>query len=172
MNLPNKITLIRIALIPLFLFFLFLKQMPYREVVAAVVFVIVASTDAVDGYIARKRKKVTDLGKFIDPLADKLLIVAALIFLIGHGVEAWMAFIIIAREISVTGLRLLAVSKNVVIAASKFGKLKTISQIIGIVAVIIKLKSAWWLMLIAVLFTIISGIDYFLAARKLLKESS
>ena len=166
-NLSNKISLMRIALIPVFLVFLFL-DIPYREIVAATVFVVVALSDALDGYIARKRNEITEFGKFLDPLADKLLIVSALVFLIGHGVEAWMAFVIIAREISVTGLRLLAVSRSIVIKASKMGKLKTISQVIGIVAVIIGLELAWWLMLIAVLFTIISGIDYFLAAKKVL----
>ena len=171
MNLPNKITLLRIALIPLFLIFLYLK-IPYREIIAASIFVILALSDTLDGYIARKRKQVTDLGKFIDPLADKLLVSAALIFLIGQGVEAWMAFVIIAREFVITGLRILAASKKIVIHASNLGKLKTVSQVVGVVAVLINLSIAWWLMLIAVIFTVISGIDYLMAAKKLLKESS
>ncbi len=171
MNLPNRITLIRIALIPIFLAVLYL-DIPYKGEIAAVVFVILALSDTLDGYIARKRKQVTDLGKFIDPLADKLLVTAALIFLIGQGVEAWMAFVIIAREFIVTGLRILAASKKIVIHASALGKLKTISQVVGVVAVLMNLSIAWWLMLIAVIFTVISGIDYLMAAKKLLKESS
>lgn len=171
MNLPNKITLLRIALIPIFLIVLYLN-IPYRGAIAAVVFVALALSDTLDGYIARKRKQVTDLGKFIDPLADKLLVTAALIFLIGQGVEAWMAFVIIAREFIVTGLRILAASKKIVIHASALGKLKTISQVVGVVAVLMNLSIAWWLMLIAVIFTVISGIDYLMAAKKLLKESS
>jgi len=169
MNLPNKITLLRILFISVFILVLSLK-IPYKEIVATGVFVILALSDSLDGYIARKTGQVTDLGKFMDPLADKLLISAALIFLIGQGVEAWMAFVIIAREFVVTGLRIIAIKNKIVIRASSLGKLKTISQIIGVVAVIMNLQSAWWFMLIAVLFTIVSGLDYFLEARKLLRE--
>ncbi len=169
MNLPNFITMLRIALIPVFVLFLYIK-FPYRNIVATVVFVALALTDSLDGYIARKTNQITDLGKFIDPLADKLLVTAALIFLIGHGVEAWMAFVIIAREFAVTGLRIVAIQKNIVIKASSLGKLKTVSQVIAIIAVLMNLGSAWWLMLIAVLFTLVSGLDYFLAGRKLLGD--
>jgi len=168
-NLPNKISLLRIALIPLFIIILFL-DIPYRREIAAVVFILLALTDTLDGYIARRRNEKTELGGFIDPLADKLLVSAALIFLIGHGVEAWMAFVIIAREFAVTGLRILAAAKKVNIHASSLGKLKTISQVIGVIAVLMNLSLAWWLMLIATIFTIISAIDYFMAAKKLLKE--
>lgn len=169
MNLPNKITLTRIALIPLFLFFLLL-DFPAKSYVAAGIFVLLALTDSLDGYLARKRNQITTLGQFIDPLADKLLITAALIFLIGHGVAAWMAFLIIAREFAVTGLRMAAITKKQIIQASILGKLKTISQIIGVLAVILGLSYGWWFMLIAVLFSLISGLDYFLAAKKLLQE--
>ena len=168
-NLPNKITLLRIFLIPVFAIILIL-DIPYRAAIATIAFIILALSDTLDGYLARKRQQITDLGKFLDPLADKLLITAALIFLVGRGVEAWMAFIIIAREFSVTGLRILAAHKKIVIAAGGLGKLKTISQILGIIAVILSLELAWWLMLIAVIFTIISGIDYFMSAKKLMKE--
>jgi CDP-diacylglycerol---glycerol-3-phosphate 3-phosphatidyltransferase len=169
MNLPNSITALRIALIPFFILVLSLK-IPYKEIVVTVVFVGLALSDSLDGYIARRTGQVTDLGKFMDPLADKLLITAALVFLIGQGVEAWMAFVIIAREFLVTGLRIMAIKNKVVIKASSFGKLKTISQIVGVVAVIMNLYFAWWFMLIAVLFTIVSGLDYFLESRKLLRE--
>jgi CDP-diacylglycerol--glycerol-3-phosphate 3-phosphatidyltransferase len=103
-------------------------------------------------------------------LADKLLISAALIFLIGKGVDAWMAFVIIAREFAVTGLRLSASAKNVTIAASKFGKIKTISQISAIVAVIISFPYNWWFMLVAVVLTLASGVDYFIKAKRFLME--
>ncbi len=167
MNLPNFITMLRIALIPFFVLFLYLK-FPYGNIVATVVFIALALTDSLDGYIARKTNQITDVGKFIDPLADKLLITAALIFLIGHGVEAWMAFVIIAREFAVTGLRIIAVQKKIVIKASSLGKLKTVSQVVAIIAVLMNLHLAWWFMLIAVLFTLVSGLDYFLESRKLL----
>ena len=113
----------------------------------------------------------------MDPLADKLLVSAALIFLIGHGVEAWMVFVIVAREFAVMGLRILAAVKKVNIYASNLGKLKTISQIIGVIAVLLNMDTMilirplhWWLMLIATLFTIISGIDYFFASKRLLND--
>jgi CDP-diacylglycerol--glycerol-3-phosphate 3-phosphatidyltransferase len=169
MNLPNKITILRILLIPIFIVLLYVK-VRYIDYIAALVFIILALTDALDGYMARKRKEVTRLGKLIDPLADKLLISAALIFLIGKGVSAWMAFVIIAREFAVTGLRLSASAKDVTIAASKFGKVKTISQIVAIVAVIINFPFNWWLMLIAVILTLVSGVDYFIKARRFLEE--
>ncbi len=169
MNIPNKITILRIFLIPIFIVLLYIK-VRYIEYIAALVFIILALTDALDGYIARKRKQVTKLGKLIDPLADKLLISAALIFLIGKGVEAWMAFVIIAREFAVTGLRLSASAKNITMPASKLGKIKTITQIVAIVAVIINFPFNWWFMLIAVILTLVSGVDYFVKARRFLRE--
>lgn len=169
MNIPNKITLMRIALIPVFIILLYIK-VKYIDYIAAAVFIILALTDALDGYIARKRKQITKLGQLIDPLADKLLISAALIFLIGKGVPPWMAFIIIAREFAVTGLRLVVMAKHTTIAASLWGKIKTISQIVAIVAVIIKNPLAYYLLYLAVILTIISGIDYFFKLRKFLKE--
>lgn len=169
MNTPNKITILRILLIPIFIALFYIK-IKYIDYIAAIVFILLALTDALDGYIARKNNQITKLGKLIDPLADKLLISAALIFLIGRGVPAWMAFIIIAREFIVTGLRLSAQSKNITIAASKWGKIKTISQIVAIVAVIINFPFNWHFMLVAVILTLISGIDYFVKARRFLEE--
>jgi CDP-diacylglycerol--glycerol-3-phosphate 3-phosphatidyltransferase len=169
MNIPNKITIIRILFIPIFVILLFVK-VRHIEYIAALVFIVLALTDALDGYIARKRKEVTRLGKLIDPLADKLLISAALIFLIGRGVPAWMAFVIIAREFFVTGLRLVVSTKDMTVAASKLGKIKTISQMAAIVAVIINLPYSWHMMLAAVILTLISGADYFIKVRKFLKE--
>ena len=103
----NQITIIRVLLIPIFVLFL-LSDLPYREYFAAFIFIVLSLSDALDGYIARKRKEVTEIGKIIDPIADKLLIAAALIFLINRGVEAWMAIAILAREVIITAIRLIA----------------------------------------------------------------
>lgn len=177
MNLPNKITLARIILIPVFLLILSVR-MQYGEYLAAFVFILAASTDGLDGYLARKRKEVTTLGKFMDPLADKLLISAALISLVElRQISAWPAFIIIGREFAVTGLRAIAAADGVVISASKLGKVKTVSQIIAIVFLfihnfpfdILNIPIGQIAMGIAVFFTIWSGVDYLMRARHLLK---
>src|SRR3989338_7856201 len=143
---PNQITIIRVLLIPIFIYFLLL-DFPYIEYFAAFIFIILSLSDALDGYMARKRKEITELGKLLDPIADKLLISAALVFLIDKGIATWMAIIIIAREWIITGLRLIFVSKGTVISASILGKLKTITQTIGILLVILKFQFAWHVML-------------------------
>ncbi len=131
MNLPNKLTLIRIAMIPVFLFFLMTEFVPYSIYIALAVFIIAAATDALDGHIARARGLVTDFGKFADPLADKILVLSALIGLIELGqIGAIPVIIIIAREFMVTGLRIVAIGSGKVIAAGFSGKLKTVLQII------------------------------------------
>jgi len=163
----NMVTIGRILAIPIFIIILYLP-IKYNSWIAAVVFCAIASTDALDGWLARKRKQITKTGAVLDPLADKLLIAAALIFLIGQGIEAWMAYVIIAREFLVTGLRILTRRKEV-IRASWLGKIKTLSQIIGIVSVLIGFAYSWQLMLIATIFTLASGVDYFWHARKALK---
>ena len=168
-NLPNKITLFRIAAIPVFVIFL-LSTIAHKEIVAAVIFIILALSDALDGYIARKRKLVTSFGQLVDPLADKLLVSSALIFLIGKGIDAWMAYVIIAREFIVTGIRTVAMTKHHVIPAKKSGKVKTFIQVVAITAVLVNLPFAWVLMLIAVLITLYSGIEYIWAGRYLFKE--
>lgn len=168
-HVANWITVGRVLLIPLFIASLYLPVRQSR-VIAAAVFIIISLTDALDGYVARKRKEVTTFGKFADPVADKLLVSAALIFLIGHGVEAWMAFVIIAREILIGGLRLVAAAKGTVIHAGSLGKIKTVLQVIGIVAVLAGSAFAWWIMLIATIFTVISGLDYFLEFSALMKD--
>lgn len=177
MNLPNRITLARIVLVPVFLLILSIK-MKYGEYLAAAVFILAASTDGLDGYLARKRKEVTKLGKFMDPLADKLLVSAALLSLVElRRISAWPAFIIIGREFAVTGLRSIAAAEGVVISASKLGKIKTVSQIIAIVFLFIhdfpfdflNIPIGKIAMGIAVFFTIWSGIDYLRNARHFLK---
>lgn len=191
MNLANRITLARIFLVPVVMFFLLVRDvygtftigsitMTYNELIAALVFILAASTDGLDGYIARKRKIVTNLGKFLDPLADKLLISAALISLVEmHRLEAWIAIVIISREFAVTGLRLVAAAEGKVIAASALGKLKTWVQIVTIVALIIRnfpfesfgfpfASIATWAM---VLITLYSGYDYFAKNRNVIEYS-
>lgn len=190
MNLPNKITLSRIFMVPLFMVFIlpfpqwmlegniFSHQlsglnyfiMHYGNYIAAVFFIIAASTDGVDGYIARKRKLVTKFGIFLDPIADKLLVTGALIALVQRNeVSGWAAMIIIAREFIVTGLRLVAAGEGTVIAASKWGKFKTITQIIAISFSLVKnfpfslitdFPFDRYLMLAAVFITLYSGYDY------------
>src|SRR3989338_5949237 len=151
---PNQITFIRILLIPIFVIFL-LMDLPYKDYIAAFIFIVLSLSDALDGYIARKHRQITKIGKLIDPIADKLLIAAALIFLIGR-IQLWMAVIIISRELIITVARILFLPKKVVIPASILGKIKTIVQIIAIVAVILNMPFNWWLMLAAVIITIVS----------------
>ncbi len=168
MNLPTVLTLSRIMLVPVFMA-LVLVKIPYGAYFAALVFIIAAITDGLDGYIARSRQQVTALGQLIDPLADKLLVSGALVSLVQmNQVSAWVAMIIIGREFAVSGLRMVAVTEGVVIAASKLGKVKTISQIVAIVAILIDFPGALLLLWIAALLTIVSAVDYFSRAGELL----
>ncbi|MEW6065338.1 CDP-diacylglycerol-glycerol-3-phosphate 3-phosphatidyltransferase [Desulforamulus profundi] len=178
MNLPNRLTLARMFLIPVFLAVVTLK-IKYGDIIAAGVFVLAASTDGLDGYIARKNKQVTTLGKFMDPLADKLLVSAALIVLVELGkLSAWVAVLIIGREFMVTGLRAIAAAEGVVISASKLGKWKTVTQIIAIVVMFLHNVTLQFLgfdlgkiaMAVAVFFTIWSGVDYVSKGWHLLKK--
>ncbi|MDI3547657.1 MAG: CDP-diacylglycerol---glycerol-3-phosphate 3-phosphatidyltransferase [Halanaerobiales bacterium] len=171
MNLPNKLTLTRIILVPIFMGFLFLRKSysGYAEVLALLTFVIAAITDGLDGYLARKHQAITKFGKIVDPLADKLLISAALIsFVAMKEISAWAAIIIIGREMAITGLRVVAASEGNIISASRWGKWKTNLQIVAVVAVILDpeiislpFNLANVLVWIAVLITVYSGIDYY-----------
>jgi len=165
---PNQITYIRIILIPVFAIFL-LMEIPYKDFIAAFIFIILSLSDALDGYIARKKHQITNIGRIMDPIADKLLISTALIFLISKGVPLWMVIVIIAREWIITALRLIVIDKEV-ISASKLGKIKTIIQTIAILAVIINFPFNWYFMLIAVIITVASGIDYLIRISYLLDE--
>jgi len=167
-SIPNQVTYIRIILIPVFVIFLLL-EIPYHEYIAAFIFLILSLSDVIDGYIARKTKHVTEIGKILDPIADKLLISAALIFLIGRGVPIWMAIVIIAREWFITILRFIVIPKHV-IPASKLGKIKIFTQTIAILAVILNFPFNWYFMLIAVIITLISGLDQILKIRNMLDE--
>lgn len=185
MNLANKLTLIRIILVPIFLVFIAYQGLPYGSVIATLIFIIASVTDQLDGYIARSRNQVTNFGKFMDPLADKLLVTSALISLVElQLVPAWAAIVIIAREFAVSGLRTIAASEGLVIAASWWGKIKTVIQIIAIVLLLLQVNiinspgikelvaGSNFLrnffiyvpdifLYLAVAITIISGVDYF-----------
>lgn len=152
-----------------------LGNTPAGDVLAAVVFALASLTDFVDGYLARSRDSVTTFGKLMDPLADKLLIVAALISLVSlHRLAAWVAMVIITRELAVTVLRLGATQAGVVMAASMFGKLKTCLQIVAILAVIAFHGHPVWvtvLLYVAVAVTVLSGLDYFFGLRRRIQQA-
>jgi CDP-diacylglycerol--glycerol-3-phosphate 3-phosphatidyltransferase len=143
--------------------------LPFGDILAGLVFTIAALTDTVDGYIARKHGMVTNLGKLIDPLADKILVVAALISLVQlQRLPAWIVVVIISREFFVTGLRMVAVSEGVVIPASRGGKFKTVTQIIAILMVIFNVPGGLLAMWVAMIATLWSGMDYLLKGKKVL----
>lgn len=205
MNLPNKLTILRILLVPIFM--LILVPIPqwivdfqllsfispqltainnficnYGNYAAALLFIIASSTDALDGYIARKTKQITKFGKFLDPIADKLLVSAALIALVERGdLSTWVAVIIIGREFIITGLRLVAASEGIVIAASSWGKIKTITQMVAIIAMLFKNYPIRWLfdfpfdgviMFLAVIATIYSAYDYIVKNAKVIDHNA
>ena len=175
LNLPNFLTLARIMLVPVLVVAL-LDETPNGDTIAAIVFAIAAVTDGLDGYIARSREAVTTFGKVMDPIADKLLIAAALISLVSlDRVAAWVAMVIIAREFAVSGLRVAAGQQGVVIPASLLGKAKTILQVAMVMALIAVEDSgtAWVqaLVYLAVAMTVISGADYFLNVRRRIEEA-
>src|SRR3954453_1603990 len=173
MTLPNWISLGRILLIPVFMVAL-LGSVPGGEDLAVVVFAFAAATDSLDGYLARSRSSVTTVGKLLDPLADKLLISAALISLVGlDRLAAWVAMVIIAREFAVTGLRLIAATQDVVISASVWGKVKTTVQVAAIIALIVDDPPhtvTTVLVACAGAGTIWPGLEYFIAGPDLLRE--
>lgn len=186
MNTPNKLTVLRILLVPFFVAFLLIKQIPYNYLWATLIFAIASITDTIDGKMARKYNLVTDFGKFMDPLADKILVTSALVCFIELGfVNSIMVVIILAREFMVTSLRLIASGKGKVIAASMWGKVKTVSQMVGIV-VILLLQTVYQftlfasmdlivmigqiLMWIATLLTLISGAEYMISNRGFLND--
>ncbi len=186
LNLANSITIARILLIPVFLVVLFSGiPQPYGNVAAASVFVLAAATDKLDGYVARRNKQITTLGQFLDPLADKLLVAAALIALVGQGrVTAWVAMVIIGREIAVSVLRIVGASQGVSIPADRYGKLKTVLQIVYVVYVLVPTESIarfihvstdvavgleWTLAGVVVAVTLASGVRYFLNARGVIR---
>ncbi|MCX8006766.1 MAG: CDP-diacylglycerol--glycerol-3-phosphate 3-phosphatidyltransferase [Coriobacteriia bacterium] len=185
-SMANRVTLARVVLIPIFLAILLARLPVWGPWLAAAVFGLLAATDAVDGYLARSRNEVTTFGKFIDPIADKLLVTAALVALVELGrLPSWIAVLIISRELVVSGLRLVAVAEGRVIAASAWGKAKTVLQTAAILAFIVKDSAlildtvgptgaqafgiaAWVVMALAMTATVGSMADYFYHARDIL----
>ena len=169
LTLPNGLTIIRVLVIPIIIILLYSEGSVYR-LVNAILFLLAAVTDTLDGYLARRRGMVTTLGKFLDPLADKLLIVTALIALIpARGIPVWMVIIIVGREIAVTGLRSIAAAQGMVIAAGSWGKYKTFLEVLSVFFLIlngeyfsIDFQDAGVALLgVAVIFAVISGMKYF-----------
>lgn len=170
MNLPNLITLLRIFLIPVFIL-VFLTPTASRSLAAAVIFLFASLTDLMDGYLARRWGQITKLGKFLDPIADKLLVLAALILLVDfQRVSSWIAIVIIGRELAVTGLRAIASSSGIVIAADEAGKYKMVIQTISVALLILGYKIGYinfhvwgtFLLWISMILAILSGVQYFM----------
>lgn len=165
MNLPNKLTILRVILIPVFLVFLIGDFNPYSKWIALGIFAIASLTDLADGKIARKYNLVTNFGKFMDPLADKLLVCSAMIALIGMDrIPSWIVIVIIAREFVISGFRLVAADNGVVIAASYWGKFKTTFQMVMVILMIANIPQiqivTTIVMYIALVLTVVSLIDY------------
>ncbi len=181
MNLPNKISMFRVILIPVLVVFYYLYVELQNDTFAyflAPIFIVASLTDFLDGYIARSRNLVTTFGKFIDPLADKLIVMAALIVMNGLGyVPIWVTIVILSREFIVTGIRLVAVGEGKVIAAGKLGKYKTATTMVALVLLL--LFPVWdiladvglWLLYVGVILTVISGVDYFVKNKEIIMKS-
>ena len=174
MNLPNKLTVLRVILVPFFVFFLLGADWigSFSPYIALIIFIVASLTDSLDGYIARHYNQVTDFGKFLDPLADKLLVIAAMCMFCQWGVfPAWALMIVLTREFAVTGLRLIAVQKGHVIAAGWSGKVKTASTMVGL-CVMMALPGVtvlnWVVIGVIVLTTVYSGVEYFVQNWKCL----
>lgn len=178
MNLPNKLTVMRVVLIPFFVFFLLAPYFEgYGNYIAAAIFVVASLTDMLDGKIARKYNLVTNFGKFMDPLADKLLVCSAMICLIEKGtLAAWIVIVIIAREFIISGFRLIASDNGIVIAASYWGKFKTTFQMLMVIVLILDIPNPVFQMIgmiltyIALILTVISLVDYIAKNKDVLKE--
>ncbi len=186
MNLPNKLTILRLILIPVFTAVFFISAIPYNYLISAVIFALAAFTDFLDGYIARKYNLVTNLGKFLDPIADKVLVSTALIIML--VVDTILPFygaiavaIILARELIVSGFRMVAASKGMVLAADKSGKIKTVFQDLAILVLLVgaDVMSGLYSVVniiglamlgVATLLTIVSGVEYLVKNRAVLKD--
>ncbi len=181
MNTANKLTLLRVILVPLFMMFLLLDS-TWAQETALIIFVIASLTDMLDGKIARKYNQITNFGKFMDPLADKMLTTAAFLIFMEKGIiGSWALMIILAREFMVSGVRLLAAGEGNVIAASFWGKFKTVSQMVAIIATILLMLSTKFvpeqtamavsaiLIWISIIFTVISGVEYVVKNKSSLK---
>jgi len=179
MNLPNKITLFRVCMIPIFLVFLLVPGISYGQWIAAGIFIIAALSDFLDGYIARKRNLVTNFGKFMDPLADKLLVCSALIcFVEMRLIASWIVIIIIAREFIISGFRLIASDNGIVLAASWLAKIKTSVQMVMSVMLIINLNNPVINILeqvaiyLSLILTVVSLVEYMIKNKSVLIEKN
>lgn len=178
MNLPNKLTIMRVILIPFFVFFLLSPYFPaYGNYIAVAIFIVASLTDMLDGKIARKYNLVTNFGKFMDPLADKLLVCSAMICLIElDRLAAWIVIVIIAREFIISGFRLVASDNGVVIAASYWGKFKTTFQMLMVIVLILDIQMSFFQILgtvltyVALILTVVSLIDYIVKNKDVLKD--
>lgn len=177
MNLPNKITMLRVFLIPFFVVFMLVSAIPNSKYIALVVFVVASLTDTLDGYIARKYKLVSNFGKFMDPLADKLLVSSAMICLVSlNRIPAWVVIVIISREFIISGFRLVASDAGVVIAASWWGKIKTVVQMIMVIVLILSIHNPvvavieQILIYLALVLTVVSLLDYLIKNWKVMDD--
>lgn len=178
MNLPNKLTIFRVILIPFFVFFLLFPYFEgYGNYIAVSIFIIASLTDMLDGMIARKYNLVTDFGKFMDPLADKLLVCAAMICLIERGqIPSWVVIVIISREFIISGFRLIASDNGIVIAASYWGKVKTVCQMVMIIVLIMDIPHPYFefleivLIYASLVLTVVSLIDYLIKNKSVLSS--
>lgn len=177
MNLPNKLTIFRVILIPFFVFFMLSPAIPFHNLIAVVIFCIASFTDFLDGYLARRDGLITNFGKFMDPLADKLLVSAALICLVEtRQLPAWAVIIIISREFIISGFRLIASDNGVVIAASYWGKFKTVSQMLMVIVLMLNISNTIFQMIgnlliwVSVILTVVSLIDYIVKNKDVLKD--
>ncbi len=177
MNLPNKITVFRVLMIPIFLVLMLCDGIPYGKFYAAIVFAIASCSDFIDGYLARKYNLVTNFGKFMDPLADKLLVCSALIcFVSAKTVPAWVVIIIVAREFIISGFRLVASDNGLVLSASYWGKFKTASQMIMCVLFIVNFNTPFFnvteqvFLWLSFALTVVSLLDYLIKNRNIILD--
>ena len=176
MNLPNKLTILRVIMIPFFVFFMLWPVVPYSNIIDVLIFCVASFTDFLDGYLARRDGLVTNFGKFMDPLADKLLVGAALICLIETGqLPALVVIIIISREFIISGFRLIASDNGVVIAASYWGKFKTVSQMVMVIVLILNIPALAMvgqiLIWVSTILTVVSLVDYIVKNKDVLKDT-
>lgn len=181
MNLPNKITMIRVILIPFFVFFMLTDFVPYSKIIAAAIFIVASLTDTLDGYLARKYQLVSNFGKFMDPLADKLLVCSALVCFVAlpdNPMPAWVVIVIISRDFIISGFRLVASDEGIVIAASWWGKVKTVVQMLMSILLILNFNGTvidiveYIFIYAALILTVVSLIDYLWKNRKVLDDGN
>ena len=171
MNTPNKLTLLRFILVPFFLIAAYYEKNNNVMMMSTIIFAVASFTDFLDGYLARKHNIVTDFGKFMDPLADKVLVAAALLFLIQvQKVEAWLVVIIITREYAISIIRAMAATNGKVIAASGGGKIKTLTQMLAIIMLLMNIPFADLMMYVCVALTLYSGVEYIWKNKELISE--